>query len=452
VRLSLAHRADPQAAVESLYRRYGGDVYRYALAIMGDAGDAEDVTQTAFLNAFRAIERGDQIREPKAWLRTIAHNVCRQRFRQVSRQPSQVPFDEDVGELVAEHEGPTAEDLTRALNHLPFNQRSALVMRELEGRSPREIAAALGVTLSATETLLFRARRSLREQLEGALSCRQAEQAISRQADGMLGRSERGALRAHLRECPECARAAKSIRARRGAMRSLAATPLPPALALASSFGSSTGGAVVVGGSVLGKLALGGAAAALVAGGGAAAISTHPWRPSDPHRPPAAHHAAPSAVRPAPTPMRLAPAADARPASGSANAHQRLAAKRATQVSRGTPAPSTSAGHVGTKPAHAVTKNAKEHRARAPEQHAANAPNPRAIKPSKNPKAPNAPKPHANKPPKNQNAPQAPDPRASKPSASLHETKPPMQPAPQAGAPEQAAKGAPGRPPSPRSS
>ena len=58
-------------------------------------------------------------------------------------------------------------------------------------------------------------------------NCQQAELAISRQADGMLGRSERGALRAHLRECPECARAAKSVRARRGAMKSLAATPLP---------------------------------------------------------------------------------------------------------------------------------------------------------------------------------------------------------------------------------
>jgi hypothetical protein len=309
-----------------------------------------------------------------------------------------VPFDEDVGELVAEHEGPTAEDLTRALKHLPFNQRSAPVMRELEGRSPREIAEELGVTLSATETLLFRARRSLREQLEGSLSCQQAEHAISRQSDGMLGRSERGALRAHLRQCPDCARAAKSIRARRGAMKSLAATPLPPALGLASSFGTSTGGAAVVG-SVFGKLAIGGAAAALVAGGGVAAVSTHPWRPSHPHERPAAHRAAPTAWRPAPTARQLAPAADVRLASGSANPRHRLAAKRATPApsrATGTPAPPTTASHLSKKPAHAVTKTAKpQHIAKTPKEHAAKAPNPRAEKPSKNPKAPKAPNPRA---------------------------------------------------------
>jgi len=422
VRLPRSHKADPQAAVESLYHRYGGDVYRHALAIMGDAGDAEDITQTTFLNAFRAIERGDQIREPKAWLWTIAHNVCRQRFRQVSRQPSQVPFDEDVGELVTEHEGPTAEDLTRALQHLPFNQRSALVMRELEGRSPREIAEALGVTLSATETLLFRARRSLREQLEGSLSCQQAEQAISRQADGMLARSERGALRAHLRECAECARAAKSVRARRGAMKSLAAMPLPPALALASSFGSSTGaGAVAMGGSMLGKLAIGGAAAALVAGGGVAAVSTHPWRPSDLQRAYTSDHAVPRAGRPAQSPTQLAPAADVRLAPGSANAHHPV-----STLTTGKPAPSTSTNHPRKRSAHAVTKTAKPRLvAKAPKLHAAKAPNPRADKPSKDRKAPKTPNPPASKPSQDRNAPKVPNPRASKPSQDRNAPKAP---------------------------
>src|SRR3954469_21164752 len=143
VRLAGARKPGPQRAVDALYRKHVGDVYRYALAVMGDPADAEDVTQTTFLNAFRALERGDEVREPKAWLRAIAHNVCRQRFRQLSRRPNEVPFDEDAGELVQERQGPTAEDVARALKHLPFNQRSALVMRELEGRSPREIAEAL---------------------------------------------------------------------------------------------------------------------------------------------------------------------------------------------------------------------------------------------------------------------------------------------------------------------
>src|SRR6202011_5391435 len=99
---------------------------------------------------------------------------------------------------------PTREGLRRALSHLAFNERAALVMRELEGLSYAEIADVLEVSASAVETLVFRARRALREQLEGALTCGGAEPAISKQLDGRLSRAGRGALRAHLRECPEC--------------------------------------------------------------------------------------------------------------------------------------------------------------------------------------------------------------------------------------------------------
>ena len=96
---------------------------------------------------------------------------------------------------------PTGDDIRRALGHLAFNQRAALVMRELEGRSYAEIAEVLEVSTSAVETLIFRARRALREQLEGSITCGEAEFAISRQLDGRLPRQERGQLRAHLREC-----------------------------------------------------------------------------------------------------------------------------------------------------------------------------------------------------------------------------------------------------------
>src|SRR5919204_1312154 len=157
---------------ELFYRRYVKDVYRYALAVLHNPADAEDVTQTTFLNAYRAYQRGERVDKPQNWLITIAHNVCRQRFRQATRRPNEVAFEEELAEAAPlDTEAPSAEDLTRALGHLAFNQRSALVMRELEGRSYAEIAAALDLSTSAVETLLFRARRALREQLEGALTC-----------------------------------------------------------------------------------------------------------------------------------------------------------------------------------------------------------------------------------------------------------------------------------------
>src|SRR5205809_501744 len=105
------------------------------------------------------------------------------------------------------------------------------VLRNLEGRSYAEIAEALEISVSAVETLLFRARRALREQLEGSLTCGEAELAISRGLDGRLTRSETGALRAHLRECRDCASLARSQRAQRSAWKALAAIPLPSSLA-----------------------------------------------------------------------------------------------------------------------------------------------------------------------------------------------------------------------------
>ena len=260
----LAKHLSADRSFERLYRKHAGDVYRYALVVMRNQADAEDVTQTTFLNAYRAMEQGERPRTPENWLIAIAHNVCRQRFRQAQRRPSEVAYDDGIGEPeVQEPTGPTVDELRRA-RHLAFNQRSALVMRELEGRSYQEIAEILGLSVSAVETLIFRARRALREQLEEGITCRDAEFAISRQLDGRLPRKEKGALRAHLRECDECASFARSQRAQRGALKALAAIPLPSSLA--GLFGGS--GAATVGGGFAIKAALLAGGAVIATGAG----------------------------------------------------------------------------------------------------------------------------------------------------------------------------------------
>src|SRR5690349_13176435 len=150
-------------AFEKLYRRYVKDVYHYALALLRNPADAEDVTQTTFLNAYRAFQRGEEIHKPQNWLIKIAHNVARSRYARMSRRVKEVPLEDHVEQLaVPEDEKPNVEGILRALGRLPFNQRAALVMRELEGRSYVEIADTLGVSVAAVETLIFRARRSLR--------------------------------------------------------------------------------------------------------------------------------------------------------------------------------------------------------------------------------------------------------------------------------------------------
>ena len=162
----LAPRLGSDRAFERLYRKHVGDVYRYALVVLRNEADAEDVPQTTFLNAYRAYEQGERPQKPQNWLIAIAHNVCRQRFRQSQRRPNEVAFEEELAEAVVVDDAVSAEDIRRALGHLAFNQRAALVMRELEGRSYQEIAEILEVSVSAVETLIFRARRSLAQGLE----------------------------------------------------------------------------------------------------------------------------------------------------------------------------------------------------------------------------------------------------------------------------------------------
>lgn len=328
----LAEQLRADRSFERIYRKHVGDVYRYALAVLRQPADAEDVAQTTFLNAYRAYQRGERPRNPQNWLITIAHNVCRQRFRQAQRRPDEVEFDDRVGEVVPEEDrGPSAEDIQRALGQLAFNQRAALVMRELEGRSYAEIAEILETSVGAVETLLFRARRALREQLEGALTCDEAERAISRQTDRRLSRPERSALRAHLRQCKECERLARSQRAHKKAFKALALVPVPTSLT--SLFG---GGGAVVGGGVALKAAAFVAAGVVTTGVGyqGARELSQPSRQRD-----AVVPATTAAAQRAPVvaPVRRTPATKSRAASAEAKAKALEARGRAAapgQVSR----------------------------------------------------------------------------------------------------------------------
>ena len=119
-------------------------------------------------------------------------------------------------------------------------------MRELEGRSYAEIADVLDVSVAAVETLMFRARRALREQLEGGLTCDEAENTLASLQKRKLSSADRGALRAHLRECKDCATLERRQRAQRSALDHLGAVPLPASLA--TFLGGGAGGGAAVGG------------------------------------------------------------------------------------------------------------------------------------------------------------------------------------------------------------
>ncbi|HEX5246447.1 MAG TPA: sigma-70 family RNA polymerase sigma factor [Gaiellaceae bacterium] len=353
-----AEQPSAAPAFERLYRRHVGEVYRYASAMLRNPADAEDVVQTTFLNAFRAFEQGQRPQRPLSWLMAIAHNVCRQRFRQQSSRPSEVALDDDLAMPAGEEEAIRAEDIRRALSQLGFNQRTALVMRELEGRSYAEVAQRLELSHSAVETLVFRARRALREQLEGMLTCSEAGRAVSRQLDGLLTRQERGALRAHLRSCSDCRALARRMRGQRSAIRALGVLPLPASLAGFSASGSGMVAGVAARAFLL-KLA--GAAAAMLVAAGAGYETAHTLAPPDARTPSGAKSSNATVMQartPAAPSSQLAPAAEgSRRPHIATIAHARIPAPRAVT----TEASSAAATPVRTRAEHAPPAGGSRH-------------------------------------------------------------------------------------------
>jgi RNA polymerase sigma factor (sigma-70 family) len=264
------------AALDELYREHVGDVYRYTYAVLGNHADAEDVTQTTFVNALRALERGERPINPSHWLLVIAHNLVRQRWRQAAARPTLVELQNDVPArgLEDEEQPYHLEELVRALQRIPETQREALVMRELEGRSYSDIATVLGLSTSALETLLFRARRSLADELENVVTCQNAELAISKQLDGRLSRKERRRLDEHLAECPDCSRLAAAESRQRRAFKGLALLPLPIGLALFKGTPSAAAASLPTIGLAAGSGTTGTGAAGATAGSGVTATAS----------------------------------------------------------------------------------------------------------------------------------------------------------------------------------
>jgi RNA polymerase sigma-70 factor, ECF subfamily len=159
------------ARTEALYTQYHRTVSGLCSALLRDRAEAEDAAQQTFLSAHRALVNGSEPKEPAAWLATIARNECWSRIRTRMREP--LPT-EDLEAVSASD--PVAEAIRRAdlaalwtaIEALPRAQRNALLLREFGGLSYEELAAALEVSDSAVESLLFRARRRLQVQLRAA--------------------------------------------------------------------------------------------------------------------------------------------------------------------------------------------------------------------------------------------------------------------------------------------
>ena len=158
-----------QQACRQLVDRHLRGLHAFATRLLGDASEAEDVCQDSFVKLWQVAPRwvpGQA--KVSTWLYQVALNACR------DRQRKQSPVDADFDAMPSHEPGPEREhegrDRQRRLQawlaELPPRQREALLLFHYEGHSQVETAAILDLSVDALESLLSRARRSLRQRME----------------------------------------------------------------------------------------------------------------------------------------------------------------------------------------------------------------------------------------------------------------------------------------------
>jgi RNA polymerase sigma-70 factor (ECF subfamily) len=158
-------------------------VYQLALNLLGDHNEALDLSQEVFLRVFRTLPGFRGQSTLRTWIYRIVVNQARnrQRFWRRRHRAQQVSLDEHIqnhGELPSRDGGTSpdrllgqkqlAEKIRTALDGLPFDQKTALVLREIDGLSYEEIGFSLGIAVGTVKSRLARARESLRGQLRDA--------------------------------------------------------------------------------------------------------------------------------------------------------------------------------------------------------------------------------------------------------------------------------------------
>jgi len=171
--------AGEQTACTELVAEHQRMVVQLAMNLLSDRDEALDLSQEVFLRVFRTIQTFRGHSSLRTWIYRIVVNQARNRQRWWRRRhrAQQVSLDQhiqDHGELPETHDrGPDrlvgqkqlAEKIRTALDRLPFDQKTAIVLREIDGLSYDEIGFSLGIAVGTVKSRLARAREGLRAQL-----------------------------------------------------------------------------------------------------------------------------------------------------------------------------------------------------------------------------------------------------------------------------------------------
>ena len=220
---SRAARGDT-AAFAAVYERHHQALYRYCRSILRHDEDAQDALQSTMARAFAALQDEQRDFELRPWLFRIAHNeaISILRRRRETDELDEQPAPGELEDRVSERE--ELRLLQLDLADLPERQRSALILRELNGLSHQEIGVVLELSTSAVKQAIFDARSALFSFREGReMACQDVRRMLS-DGDGRVLRG-RG-MRGHLRACPDCRRFRADLEQSPKALRALA-PPLP---------------------------------------------------------------------------------------------------------------------------------------------------------------------------------------------------------------------------------
>jgi RNA polymerase sigma-70 factor (ECF subfamily) len=156
-----ARRGDP-SAFEEVVRRHQDRVYNLAYRMLRNHDDAEDLTQEAFLRVFESLPRVRDDRALGAYITRVTGNLCISWLRTRRRRSEQATAPDDLARIPDPRRPEAHEDLRAAVSELAPKYRLAITAFYLEGRSYQEAAHALGISVRALKTRLYRARAMLR--------------------------------------------------------------------------------------------------------------------------------------------------------------------------------------------------------------------------------------------------------------------------------------------------
>ena len=161
----VAAREGSAEALGQLYVAHADEIYRVALNLSGSRAEAEDVLQDVFVGLPEALRSFDQRGSLEGWLKRVAVRVTLMRMRRRSSRREVAEIDVAIGS--AAEAAVARVMLERALSRLSERLREVFVLKEMHGYSHEETAQLLGISKSAAEVRLFRAKRELRRLLGG---------------------------------------------------------------------------------------------------------------------------------------------------------------------------------------------------------------------------------------------------------------------------------------------